>query len=330
MKLWKLENFFAQMIAALCFFYFSPLHAAPLRVAYSAISGAMSPLWTTQEGGYFRREGLDLELPYIGGGSLLIQSMLGGDIQFAYGPSVPVVNAALRGSDLVFIANTSDTLIYSVMTRPEIKDPADLKGKRIGVTRAGGSADLALDYGLKKWGLQRGRDVIVLQTGGLPESLAALRAGTVDGAVLSPPNNLLAKKAGLRELVDIGQLGIVFPNTALSTTRSFIRANRDTVMRFLRALGDGQQRLRNDKEFSMKVLSKYTKATDPEILSELYQIYGVRYTGQQIPYVRLDGVDEILKGMDTKEARQAKAADFVDNGLLKDIEQSGFFRKLYR
>jgi NitT/TauT family transport system substrate-binding protein len=306
------------------------VHAAPLRVAYSAISGAMAPLWTTQEGGYFRREGLDIELPYIGGGTLLIQSMLGGDVQFAYGPSVPVVNSALRGADLVFIANTGDTLIYSVMTKPEIKEPGDLKGSKIGVTRIGGSADLALDYALKRWGLQRGRDVIVLQTGGLPESLAALRAGVVHGAVLSPPNNLLAKKAGLREMVDIGQLGIVFPNTALSTTRSFVKSNRDVVIRFLRALGEGQYRLRNDKDFSVKVLSKYTKTTDPEILGELYQIYGVRYTGQQIPYVRLEGVDEILKGIDSKEARQAKPIDFVDNSLLKDVEQTGLFKKLYR
>ena len=94
----------------------------------------MAPLWVTQEGGYFRREGLDIEILYIGGGSLLIQSILGGDVQFAYGPSVPVVNAALRGSDLVFIANTGDTLIFSVMTKPEIKEPTDLKSKRVGVT----------------------------------------------------------------------------------------------------------------------------------------------------------------------------------------------------
>ena len=306
------------------------VYAAPVRIAYSAISGAMAPLWTTQEAGYFRREGLDIELPYIGGGTLLIQSILGGDVQFAYGPSVPVVNSALRGSDLVFIANTGDTLIFSVMTRPEIKDPGDLKSRKIGVTRIGGSADLALEYALKKWGLQRGRDVVVLQTGGLPESLAALRAGVVDGAVLSPPNNLLAKKAGLREMVDIGQLGIIFPNTALSTTRAYMKSNRDAVIRVLRALGEGQHRLRSDKEFSMKVLSKYTKTTDPEVLAELYQIYGVRYIGQQIPYVRLEGVDEILKGMDSKEARQSKPADFVDNGLLKEVEQTGFFKNLYR
>ena len=317
-------------LTILFLFCLETVEAAPIRVAYSAISGAMAPLWTTQEGGYFRREGLDVELPYIGGGTLLIQSMLGGDVQFAYGPSVPVVNAALKGSDLVFIANTGDTLIFSVMTKPEIKEPMDLKGKKIGVTRIGGSADLALEYALKRWGLQRGRDVVVLQTGGLPESLAALRAGVVHGAVLSPPNNLLAKKAGLHEMVDIGQLGILFPNTALSVTRSYLKYSRDTVIRLLRAMGEGQHRLRSDKEFSMKVLSKYTKATDPEILSELYQIYGVRYTGQQIPYVRLEGVDEILKGIDSKEARQAKPSDFIDNTLLKEVEQTGFFQKLYR
>src|SRR5215813_3556146 len=283
------------LILAIPFLLFlSEAQAAPVRVAYSAISGAMAPLWVTQEGGYFRREGLDTELLYIGGGSLLIQSILGGDVQFSYGPSVPVVNAALRGSDLVFIANTGDTLIFSVMTKPEIKEPTDLKSKRVGVTRLGGSADLALEFALKRWGIQRGRDLIVLQTGGLPESLAALRSGAVDGAVLSPPNNLLAKKAGLRELVDIGQLGIIFPNTPLSTTRSYI------------------------------------KTTDPEILDELYRIYGVRYTGQQIPYVRPEGVEEILKGMDSKEARQTKSADFIDNSLLKEVEQTGFFRKLYR
>jgi NitT/TauT family transport system substrate-binding protein len=317
-------------VTFLLLFHLSHSDAAPIRVAYSAISGAMSPLWTTQEGAYFRREGLDVELPYIGGGTLLIQSMLGGDVQFAYGPSVPVVNAALRGSDLVFIANTGNTLIFSVMTKPEIKDPADLKNKKIGVTRMGGSADVALDYALKKWGLQRGRDVVVLQTGGLPESLAALRAGVVQAAVLSPPNTLLAKKAGLREIVDIGQLGIIFPNTALSTTRSYLKSNRDVVIRLLRALAEGQYRLRSDREFSMKVLSKYTKTTDPEVLAELYQIYGVRYIGEPIPYVRLEGIDEILKGIESKEARQAKAADFVDNGPLKDVEQTGFFKKLYR
>lgn len=298
--------------------------AATLHVAYSAISGAMAPLWVAQDGGDFRREGLETELLYIGGGSLLIQSLLSGDVQFAYGPSVPVVNAALRGSDLVLIANTGNAMVFSIMARPDIKSPADLKGKKIGVTRLGGSTDLALDLALERWGLQRGRDVTVLQTGGMPESQAGLASGALDASVLSPPSNFRAKKSGLRELVDIGQMDIVFPNTPLSTRRSTVRSSRETVLKFLRGFSRGLERLRSDRVFAMKVLSRYTRVTDSEILDELYQVYGVRHTGDPIPYVRPEGVQQILRTID---ARDAKPADFIDNTLLKDIEQGGFFRK---
>lgn len=302
------------------------LNAAPMRISYSAISGAMASLWVAQEGDYFKREGLDTELLYIGGGSLLIQSMLSGDVPLAYGPSVPVINASLRGSDLVLIGNTGNSLVFSIMSRPEIKQPAQLKGKKVGVTRLGGSTDWALDAALKQWGLERGRDLIVIQTGGMPEGLAALSSGALDAVVLSPPSNFRAQKGGMHELADVGQLGIIFPNTPLSTTRSFIKSNRDTVLRFLRGFTQGLNRFRTDKEFSMKVLSKYTKVTDLETLAQLHQTFGVRYSGDRIPYVRVEGVEEILKRTPGKEAREAKAGEFIDNSLLKELEQGGWFR----
>jgi ABC-type nitrate/sulfonate/bicarbonate transport system substrate-binding protein len=303
--------------------------AAPLRIAYSAISGAMASLWIAQEGGYFKREGLDTELLYIGGGSLLIQSMLSGDVPFAYGPSVPVINATLRGADLVLIGNTGNSLVFSVMSRPEIKQPAQLKGKKIGVTRLGGSTDWALDAALKQWGIDR-RELLVIQTGGMPEGLAALSSGSLDAVVLSPPSNFRAIKVGMHELVDVGQLRIVFHNTPLSTTRSFIKTQRDTALRFLRGFTQGLNRLRTDKPFSMKVLAKYTKVADPETLAELHQTYGVRYSGDRIPYVRAEGVDEIVKRTTGKEAQDAKPAEFIDNSLLKELEQSGWFRTVGR
>jgi NitT/TauT family transport system substrate-binding protein len=311
------------------FFLACTVHAAPLRVAYSAISGAMSSLWVAQEGGYFKREGLDVELLYIGGGSLLIQSMISGDVPFAYGPSVPVINASLRGADLVLIGNTGNALVFSIMSRPEINQPAHLKGKKVGVTRLGGSTDWALDAALKQWGLER-RELTVIQTGGMPEGLAGLVAGAFDAVVLSPPSNFRAAKSGMHELVDVGQLKIIFPNTPLSTTESFIKSNRDTALRFMRGFTQGLHRLRNDKEFSMRVLSKYTKVNDGETLAQLHQTYGVRYSGDRIPYVRAEGIDEILKRTPGKEAREAKPGDFVDNGLLKDLEQSGWFKTLDR
>ena len=300
-------------------------YGAPLRIAYSAISGAMSSLWVAQEGGYFKREGLDTELLYIGGGSLLIQAMLSGDAPFAYGPSVPVINATLRGSDLVLIGNTGNSLVFSVMARPEVKQAAQLKGKKVGVTRLGGSTDWALDAALKHWGIERGQ-ITVIQTGGMPEGLAGLTAGSLDAVVLSPPSNFRAAKAGMHELEDVGQLKITFPNTPLSTTRSFIRTNRDGVLRFLRGFTQGLQRLRADKEFSMKVLSKYTKVTDAETLSQLHQTYGVRYSGDRIPLVRPESIDEILKRTPGKEARDAKATDFIDNSLLQELDKSGWFK----
>jgi ABC-type nitrate/sulfonate/bicarbonate transport system substrate-binding protein len=103
----RLSRYLELTVTALVIFFLTRgVEAAPMRISYSAISGAMSSLWVAQEGGYFRREGLDTELLYIGGGSLLIQSMLSGDVPLAYGPSVPVINASLRGSDLVLIGNT--------------------------------------------------------------------------------------------------------------------------------------------------------------------------------------------------------------------------------
>jgi hypothetical protein len=134
----------------------------------------------------------------------------------------------------------------------------------------------------------------------------------------------------MHELVDVGQLRIVFPNTPLSTTQSFIKGNRDIALRFMRGFSQGLNRLRNDKEFSMKVLSKYTKVTDTETLAQLHQTYGERYSGDRIPYVRTEGVHEILKRTPGKETREAKAGDFVDNSLLKDLEQSGWFKTLER
>jgi ABC-type nitrate/sulfonate/bicarbonate transport system substrate-binding protein len=320
-----------EFLIALCAL-FAPAHcsnAAPLRIAYSAISGAMASLWVAQDGGYFKREGLETELLYIGGGSLLIQSMLSGDVPFAYGPSVPVINASLHGAGLLLIGNTGNSLVFSVMTRPEIKQPANLKGKRVGVTRLGGSTDWALDAALKQWGVER-RDLTVVQTGGMPEGLAGLLGGAFDAVVLSPPSNFKAAKAGMHELVDVGQLKIIFPNTPLSTSQSFIKSNRDTALRFLRGFTQGLNRLRTDKEFSMKVLSKYTKVADAETLGLLQQTYGVRYSGDRIPYIRAEAVEEILKRTPGKEAREAKAGDFIDNSLLQELEQSGWFRTVVR
>ena len=302
--------------------------AEPMRIAYSSISGAMAALWVAQDYGYFRRHGLDVQLLYIGGGSVVTQALIGGDVQFARLGASPVIQASLRGVSLKMIANTINTLVFSLMARPEIQTAKDLKGKKIGLTRLGGSTDFALDLALKKWGLRRGSDVAVIQTGGMPQLLGAITSGIADAGVVSPPTNLTAAKLGLRELVDFGDIGIIYPNSPLATTQSYLEKNRPTALRLLRAYCEAIHRVRTDRDGAIKVLAKYTKVQDGEILNELYRIYGVKYQ-EAIPRVRLDAVEEVLRA-EVKSAAAVKAGDFVDNSLIAELEQQGLFQSLYR
>lgn len=303
-------------------------HAETVQVAYSAISGAMAPLWVAHDYGLFQKHGLQVQLLYIGGGSVVTQALLGGDVQFVRLGANAVVQASMRGASLKMIANTINTLVFSLMARPEIQSAKDLKGKKIGVTRLGGSTDFALDLALKKWGLRRGPDIAVLQTGGMPQLLGAITGGVVDAGVVSPPTNLTAAKLGLKELVDFGEIGITYPNSPLATTRLVLEKNRNTALRVLRAYSEGIYRVRTDRDGTIKVLAKYTKVQDAEILSELYRIYGAKYI-EPIPKVKLEAVDEVLRS-EVKGSAAAKATDFVDNSLVAELEQQGLYQTLYR
>jgi ABC-type nitrate/sulfonate/bicarbonate transport system substrate-binding protein len=309
-------------------FFSRSVHAEPVQIAYSSISGAMAPLWVAHDYGLFQRQGLQVQLLYIGGGSVVTQALLGGDVQFVRLGANAVVQASLRGANLKMIANTINTLVFSLMSRPEIQSAKDLKGKKIGVTRLGGSTDFALELALKKWGLRRGADVAVLQTGGMPQLLGAITGGVVDAGVISPPTNLTAAKLGLKELVDFGEIGVIYPNSPLATTQFFLEKNRGTALRVLRGYCEGIHRVRTDREGTIKVLAKHTKVQDGEILSELYRIYGAKYL-ETIPKVKLEAVDEVLRS-EVKSSTPVKATDFVDNSLIAELEQQGLFQTLYR
>ncbi len=256
-----------------------------------------------------------------------MQALLAGDVQFVRLGTNAVVQASLGGADLKMIANTINRLVFSLMSRPEIQSPRDLRGKKIGVTRLGGSTDFALERALKNWGFRRGTDVAVIQAGGMPQLLGAITAGSVDAGVISPPTNLRALKLGLKELVDFGDLPILYPNSPLATTKSYLDKNRDVALRFMRAYSEGIHRVKADRETALKTFAKYTKVQDPEILAELYRIYAIKYL-ERIPYVKPEAVEEILRS-EMKTGAAAKAADFIDSSLVAELEREGLFRKLY-
>lgn len=305
-----------------------PVSAQRINIAYSAITGSQAPLWVAKDAGIFKSHGFDVELVYIAGGSIVINALLAGDVQWArLGPNA-VIQASSRGADLKMIANTMNTLVTSLMVKPEIRTPKDLAGKKVGVTRLGGNVDYALDLVLKKWGLQRGKEVVVLQTGGNAQLLGALAAGSVDAGILSSPTNLRAVKLGMRELVDFSDLGIAYPSSVVATTGQYLAENRKVALRFLRAYCEGIYRVSKDPATTMKAIAKYSNEQDPQILAEVYRVYGVKHL-EKIPYVKTDGVQEVLRSEKMK-ATEANAMAFIDNSLVAELEQEGFFRKLYK
>jgi ABC-type nitrate/sulfonate/bicarbonate transport system substrate-binding protein len=235
----------ALSILSISAFYVS-VEAVPLRIAYSSISGAMLPLWVAKDRKLFDKHGVDVELTYIRG--VAIEALLAGEVQFVRASPPSVVRSTIRGADLAIIANTINVAVFSLMTHSEIRRIEDLRGKKIGVSSLGDSPDLVLSLLLERWGLQRNKDLTVLGIrGGMPELLISVAKGFVDGGMISAPSNLRGIKMGLRELVDAADYGIPYVNSPLSTRRSFIKSNRDTVLRILRAYYEAVQETRNDK-----------------------------------------------------------------------------------
>ena len=298
--------------------------AAPVRIAYSSISGAMLPLWVAKDKKLFDKHGVDIEVTYVRGVS--IEALIAGKVQFVRASPPAVVRSTMRGADLAIIANTINVAVFSLMTKPEIKRPEDLRGKKVGVTNLGDSPDLVLSLLFERWSLQRNKDVTVLGIrGGMPELLVSVAKGFVDGGMISAPNNLRGIKMGLRELVDAADYGIPYVNSPLCTRRSFIKSNRDTVLRVLRAYYEGVQETLNDKNGALKILAKYVRLDDPEILAEVYRIYGQKQLQKNIN-VDLESVKGLLKGLGS-EAAGANPASFVDASLVQELEKEGFFQK---
>src|ERR1043166_5541877 len=236
----------ALFLALLLVFSASSAHAAKLYVVYASIGGTQAVGWVAREAGIFAKHGLDVVLLFTGGGRA-ITSLLGGDTPpiTVGGPSV--IAARIAGCDAIITAHVFDTILYSLIVQPEIRTLADLKGKKIGASRFGSATDFALRYVLKQQGFDPLKDIVIFQIGGQSETLAALKAGSINGGVIASPATAEAKRLGMRELINMGNLGIDYPQTTIATTERFLRTNRETVLRFTRAYVEGAHRFVNDR-----------------------------------------------------------------------------------
>lgn len=301
-----------------------------VRAAYTSIGIQFDPVYIMKELDLPRKHGLDVEVLFVPVSSRALQAALAGEIQFLTSGGVANINANATGADFVGLTATLNTFAFKVLGSPDIKKPENLKGKKVAISRLGGASDFSIRYALTHWGLVPDKDVALLQVGGEPESVLALQNRAVDAAILSEPFSTVATRAGAVLVADLSQLGVPYTMHGFGVRKSFIRANRDVVVRFMKAYLEGIYVFKTNKELALNVLKKYTRLDDLSLVQVSYDEMSQRLI-RRVPYPDREGIQTIIDQL-AKTRPQMKSLnpnDFIDPSILKEIEDSGFIKKLY-
>jgi NitT/TauT family transport system substrate-binding protein len=305
----------------------TPNSPIAVTVIWTAVTGANGPLWTAYEEGYFKQQGLDVTLTNIASTSRAIAAILAGEAQFANTDPSTLVAANAEGGDLRLIAALTNRLVFSVMAQPTLATPQDLRGKSMGITRAGSSTYTAALQALKIWNLKPDSDVTLVPLDQVPSILAGLQANQVAAGVVSPPTSIQARDAGYKTLIDLARDGPDFPSVGISTTESMIQKDPDTVRRFVRGYALGLQRFMTDKQTAMADMNKYLQLSDQGQLAATWQDFS-QYLADP-PEVPDAGMQAVIADASTAEPKVSgtSPADYVDMRFIKELEPSGIFTK---
>jgi ABC-type nitrate/sulfonate/bicarbonate transport system substrate-binding protein len=301
-----------------------------VRAAYTSIGIQFDPVYIMKELDLPRKYGLDAEILFVPVSSRAVQAALAGEIQFITSAGVANINANVSGGDFVGLTATLNTFVFKIMSNPELKKPEMLKGKKVGISRLGGASDFSIRYALTRWGLVPDRDVAIIQVGGEQEEVLALQNKAVDAVVLSEPFATLVKRSGFAVLADLSQLGVAYSMHGFGARKSFIQANRDVTIRFMKAYLEGIYVFKTNKDVALNVLKKFTRLDDLSLVQEAYDEMSQRLI-RRVPYPDREGIQTIIDQL-AKTRPQMKSlnpSDFIDPTILKEIDDSGFVKKLY-
>ena len=286
--------------------------------------------FVARDAGIFQKYGIDPRLVLFEAGSLLAQAMLSGDVKMSVSSGPAAIAARTQGADTIIVAACVNILPYSIVAAKGITSWEQLKGKKIAISRFGSGTDTAVRLVLKKFGLDPAKDVMILQVGMQSSRFQALAAGSIDATIISPPLDITAKKQGYQILVNIAELGIPYPQQAIETTDRFVRENPRTVKNFLKGFIEGVRYAATHKDETKKIITKYLKTTDPEIVEATYQSF-LQVTDQSA-YPNMEGMRNAMEEVAQRvpAVRSKKPEEFVNTRFLKELEKEGFFKQLYK
>lgn len=297
-----------------------------IRIGYPSPSFRQSNVWVAKEQGLFKKYGLEVEPIYLRGGQIATQALAGGD------PPIvnigTVVQANLRGFNLVLVAAVETKYDQIVFARPGITKLEQLKGKNFGISGFGSATHYASTILFKHLNLDPNKDVALIPGGPDPERLAAMMSGKIDASFFSTSAAPVARKMGFTELLQIADLGVEVQGNGFATSRDFIKGNRDVVKSALKGFVEAIYFIYANKKEALKVFSKYMQTNDPDVLEESYQ--GYIKTIPKKPYPTLKGIQFMLDMLapTMPQAKNAKPEQFVDLSFLQELEKEGFFTEM--
>jgi ABC-type nitrate/sulfonate/bicarbonate transport system substrate-binding protein len=301
---------------------------------FTPISAASLPWWIAKESRFYEKYGLDVDMIYVGASPVIIQAMLGGQAGVGAGGGPPLVTNILQGGDVVQVATTIPYAIQSLIVKPEIRTPADLTGKKIGISRLGAIPHYTLQAIVKLHNVQ---GINIVQTGTTTQAITSLSQGLVDGIITSAPFTFRLMKDGYRELVgpkEFKKAGVEFLIQGLVARKSFAVKNREVIIGMIKATLEGTKQIFVNEKHAKAVLAKYTRQTDPEILDQTHKFALDIFVKD--PTVTPASIQPIVQQsaqfniVDAKLAGSTPMSAYYDNSYIEEIKKSGFFAQLWK
>ena len=325
-----------KIVAALHFLLLAPAmtHAASapdkLVGIHSARVMSQSLPWMAEEAGLFKKYNIDFNLVFISSSSIVTAALLGGDAEMTLTGGIGNVIAYVRGStDVVFVGGVKNVMTQSLVAGGALKKPEDLKGKRIAVSRIGGNTHYFTIQALRRHGLEPNRDFSFMQSGGDPESLAALVTGNVEAAALTPPSDAKALANKFHYVLYGPDLKIPYAATAFVTKRSVIAKRPQVIGSFMRAMAETAKVMHTDREFVYKVLAKYLRVTEKAVLDSAYNAE-IKALEPRLA-IKAEAIQATLEEIAPNEPRAKKVSpqELIDRRYRDEMEKSGFFDQLW-
>jgi NitT/TauT family transport system substrate-binding protein len=332
MKLARQFWCFVRLVAVFCFYFLTDAQGQEkIRLAHSALESSNSVWYLAQDRGFYKKHGLDVDLLFIPSTTTSVSSLVAGDVHVANASGGGVANAVVAGADIVLVACYLNSLPYELVVNESVKSAEDLKGKSIGISRIGSASDVAARALIRGLGMEPDKQIPIMQVGGPAERAAAFRTGRIVGFP-SPPGIIhLTKGMPFKILISTAdfQRRFDFPYICATTTKSYLSRQRETVKKVVMAHIEATHFFKTRKEESKKIVSKYSRITNEAYLEDAYTASAKLY--DRVPLVTRAGTEtQIKEATSRKPGAQLRIEDMVDDGIVRELEKSGFIDKVYK